>query len=91
MTGAAWGGAEAQALTALTLATYGTVCHLCGRPGATTADHVLPRSRGGENVLANLRPAHGRCNSSRGNMPLDEWVKRHPIDVDRRAPPSRRW
>ena len=44
-----WGGREATRLTELTLATYGNVCHLCGLPGATTADHVLPRSRGGDN------------------------------------------
>lgn len=38
----------------------------CGRP-ATTADHIVPKSKGGGPELSNLRPACARCNSSRGN------------------------
>jgi len=30
------------------------VCWLCGRPGAHSADHVLPASKGGTDDLANL-------------------------------------
>ena len=36
------------------------VCHLCGRHGADTIDHVHPLSRGGTNELDILNPAHGR-------------------------------
>lgn len=54
------------------------VCALCGRwidkslpandPMSWTADHIDPLSEGGaETDLSNLRPAHMRCNSSRGN------------------------
>lgn len=75
MTGKAWGGRHAQRLTALTLSTYGTVCWLCGHDGADSADHILPRSRGGSDAIENLRPAHysacatcgKRCNQARGN------------------------
>lgn len=47
------------------------VCWICGR-GATledplTADHIVPRSRGGANVRANYHAAHASCNSRRGN------------------------
>ncbi|WP_268746906.1 HNH endonuclease [Tomitella biformata] len=56
------------------------MCHLCGKPGATTADHVQPRSLGGGDGLDNLRPAHKACNSSRGNRPAVS-----------AAPPSRDW
>lgn len=42
-------------------------CAICGAAPATTADHVVPRSHGGSNQLANLRPACGPCNSGRGN------------------------
>jgi len=43
------------------------ICWLCGRPGATTADHVVPLSKGGHPFdPANLRAAHRSCNSSRG-------------------------
>ena len=84
-----WSGRVAQRLTALTLATYGDVCHLCGRAGATTADHLVPRVQGGDNSIENLRPAHLSCNSRRGDMPLDQYRTRYPIVTG--APPSRRW
>lgn len=71
-----WGGRGAQRLTQLVLATYGNVCHLCGGRGATTADHVIPRSHGGDNSLENMRPAHARCNSQRGNMSIEQWRER---------------
>lgn len=40
-------------------------------PDALTKDHVIPRSRGGENYM-NLVVAHNRCNNKRGNAPLSE-------------------
>jgi 5-methylcytosine-specific restriction endonuclease McrA len=43
-------------------------CWLCGHDGADSVDHVIPLSRGGARLdPANLRPAHSRCNSKRGN------------------------
>lgn len=48
----------------------GDCCVHCG--GAlgedATLEHVVPRSRGGENTLSNLALAHGKCNeqSARG-------------------------
>ena len=43
------------------------ICWLCGRPGATTADHVVPLALGGHPYdEANLRAAHRSCNSRRG-------------------------
>ena len=62
-----WAGRYAQAMTRLTLTTWGRVCHICGKPGATSADHLLPRSRCGTDAITNLRPAHRRCNSRRGD------------------------
>jgi 5-methylcytosine-specific restriction endonuclease McrA len=65
-----WGGRKAQQYVELTLATYGEVCWLCGLRGATSADHIIPRSRGGAVYdLRNLGPAHKSCNESRGNRP----------------------
>ncbi|WP_410657846.1 HNH endonuclease [Amycolatopsis sp. lyj-112] len=43
------------------------VCWICGLPGADTADHLRPRSRGGRSEIDNYLPAHKRCNSSRGS------------------------
>lgn len=71
--GATWGGRKAQDLKAAVLIEYGTRCHLCGLPGATTPDHIIPRSKGGTNDIANLRPAHASCNYSRGNKSLEEF------------------
>lgn len=71
MSEAAWNGRRATAFTAAVLAEYGTTCHLCLKPGATTADHLVARSRGGSRYdLANARPAHLTCNSRRGNRPI---------------------
>ena len=63
------------------LAMWGTTCHLCGHPGAYTADHLIPVSQWNNQPYdAHLgRPAHGvdgcptckvKCNSSRGNKQL---------------------
>lgn len=42
------------------------LCWICGRPGADTADHVVPHFQGGDDSQDNLRPAHAQCNSKRG-------------------------
>jgi hypothetical protein len=59
------------------ITTYGTICHLCGgeidfnaprRAGVEGwefglhIDHVMPLSKGGDDTLLNVRPAHGQCN-----------------------------
>jgi len=38
-------------------------------------DHVIPLSRGGLNIPANLRPACKHCNCSKGKKLLSEWLK----------------
>lgn len=64
-----WASTYASRLVATTLATKGRTCWLCGEPGADSADHRIPRSYGGDDSPENLWPAHGRCNSERGNSP----------------------
>lgn len=86
-----WGGRYAQRLTAETLAVKGTLCHLCRQPGADTADHLRPRSKGGNDDLANRAPAHQGCNSLRGDMDLHEWFTRHPVPRRPALTPSREW
>lgn len=68
-----WGGRVAARLVRATLDRYGVVCHLCRESGATSADHIIPRSRGGADDLGNLRPAHVACNQRRGDMSLEEY------------------
>ncbi len=46
-------------------------------PGAGTVDHVVPKSRGGRTEPQNLRLAHRRCNTNRGNdLPERDWPDR---------------
>ena len=47
------------------LARDGYTCHWCGK-AATTADHLIPRARGGSDRDDNLAACCTRCNSSRG-------------------------
>jgi len=71
-----WGGRKVRRLTVLVLANKGTVCHLCGGPGADSPDHDPPRSvlvaRGvpDPDALAYLWPAHLLCNQIRRDRPL---------------------
>ncbi|MGH9002434.1 MAG: HNH endonuclease [Acidimicrobiia bacterium] len=49
---------------------HATACYWCGQPprldDPLTADHLLPRARGGTSDEDNLVPAHRSCNSARG-------------------------
>jgi 5-methylcytosine-specific restriction endonuclease McrA len=73
-----WTGRRSTEYVALTLETYGTICWLCGLPGATSADHIIPRSKGGAVYdLQNLGPTHRRCNEARGNRPPDLYLMIH--------------
>lgn len=55
------GGRRARKLSKLIRARYGEICWLCGKPGADTADHVIPVELRPdlEFDVDNLRPAHG--------------------------------
>ena len=52
------------------------ICHLCGLPGADSADHLVPRSQGGSDRLDNLRAVHhnagARCNRIRGDRSIED-------------------
>ena len=47
-------------------------CAYCGRTGADTMDHVLPRSRGGRAEWLNAVAAHALCNEKKGCRTPDE-------------------
>jgi len=85
-----WGGRESTRLIALTLATKGTVCHLCSTmgdlddpvgQGADSADHDPPRETlirlGVPNPDAPqfLYPAHLKCNNRRKHEPLTDTLR----------------
>jgi 5-methylcytosine-specific restriction endonuclease McrA len=56
-------------------------CSLCGQrilrnakvphPRALTMDHVVPISEGGDDAPWNVKAAHFRCNSVKGNRPIE--------------------
>lgn len=48
-------------------------CDYCGGP-ANTGDHVVPHSKGGVSSPENTLAACARCNTSKGNRTLQEWV-----------------
>jgi 5-methylcytosine-specific restriction endonuclease McrA len=88
-----WAGnaRKRRLLVRAVLAVKGRTCHLCGLPGATTADHLIPWSHGGRNIMDNLAPAHYSCNSARGNRTLRQWFAAHPLRTSPALTPSRAW
>jgi hypothetical protein len=65
-----WAGRYVAQVLGLVLTTYGDTCCHCAQPGARSVEHVQPRSHGGTDDLANLLPAHLRCNQERGTRPM---------------------
>tara|TARA_B100000073_G_C23638929_1_gene535784 strand:+ start:61 stop:513 length:453 start_codon:yes stop_codon:yes gene_type:complete len=59
---------------------WGGMCAYCRERKATSLDHVIPRSHGGENLKSNLLPACHSCQQSKGNR-TDwlEWFREQPF------------
>ena len=55
-------------------ARYGGTCAYCSE-AATHLDHVVPLSRGGDDVESNALPACAPCNLSKGAKTLAEWAE----------------
>lgn len=65
----------------------GAACVWCGHepwPQDLSAEHLLPRSRGGTRAGANLVLACRRCNKRRGSRPVDAYVRQ--LWLEGRAP-----
>lgn len=51
-------------------------CHYCGRklnPDTVTADHVIPKSKGGTNWIGNVVASCRKCNGLKDDMDEDEF------------------
>lgn len=77
-----WGGRRVRLLVQLVLEVKGTTCHLCGLPGADSADHDPPRSvlvASGcpdPDALEYLHPAHRvPCNVGRRARPITDALR----------------
>lgn len=55
---------------------YLSPCNNCGQTGNIHMDHVIPISRGGTHGEGNLQPLCQRCNTSKGNKFMMEWITR---------------
>jgi 5-methylcytosine-specific restriction endonuclease McrA len=66
-------GFEVVSLSAI-LERDGMVCHICRADILTRADlhfdHVIPLAKGGPHRAFNIKPAHARCNLSKGSRIL---------------------
>lgn len=65
-----WTGRRVARVLAAVVETYGDTCVHCHLPGSRSVEHIVPRSRGGDDSLANTRPAHLVCNQERGVRPM---------------------
>lgn len=50
----------------------GNKCQYCGTSKDLTLDHLIPRSKGGKSTWTNLVTACKRCNSKKGDLPLEK-------------------
>ena len=55
-------------------------CVYCGEdePRAMTIDHVIPKSKGGEDSFENCVTACRPCNADKDDLTLEEWGREHP-------------
>jgi len=58
----------------------GGLCLYCPKP-ATTWDHIVPVSRGGQTVPGNMAPACTSCNSRKKAMDINDFIERYDIEI----------
>ena len=58
----------------LCLEQHGRRCAYCGHAEGVDLEHVIPLTRGGDNVASNVVPACTTCNLKKGNRTPEEWA-----------------
>ena len=66
----------------------GNVCAYCGGPGPLEADHRVPLTRGGTNVIENILPACRSCNGRKHKMTEEEFRARLASESAAITPPT---
>ena len=55
------------------------ICYLCGqlilKQEELSADHVVPKSKGGTTSFSNLKPTHKICNNKKGDKTFFQYLK----------------
>lgn len=58
---------------------YGNRCAICGRKirslDELTVDHIIPKAKGGKNVISNCQLAHKTCNELKNDTMPDEYER----------------
>lgn len=53
-----------------------TICHICGNPGGTEVDHVVPLAEGGADEEENMRPVHTDCHAVKSKEERERGLRR---------------
>jgi len=56
-------------------------CAYCEKEIATTWEHIIPISKGGQTEPGNIVPACVHCNSSKKNFELAEWLRKKQMSL----------
>ena len=65
-------------------AELGAECAYCGSKELLQADHFIPLSMGGPDVLGNIVPACRHCNYSKHNYEAESWYRKQPFFSQKR-------
>lgn len=65
------------------------VCVLCRQRPSTTVDHVMPKSRGGQDEESNLRGLCSRCHAAKSTAEGNQ-ARRYGVEEARRTTPETR-
>ncbi len=56
-------------------------CLYCGKSGNNTLDRMIPYSKGGTAILWNKVPACNKCNQSKGNLNVQEFLELNDVSL----------